>query len=230
MALPSLATPEFITTIPSTGAEIRYRPFLVKEEKILLMALEGEDTKEINSAISRILKNCIIDDIDVRKLSTFDVEYLFLRLRGKSVGEKVELKIGHQTGACPHKTDVEIDLDAVVLNGDISDGKILMSGDVGVKLRYPGLADIQEGDDAASGMFNMITSCIEYIYDAEEVYTDFTPNELETWIEGLSAQQFKHISDFFEGMPKLSHDITWKCSECGEKDSIKLEGLDSFFI
>jgi hypothetical protein len=76
----------------------------------------------------------------------------------------------------------------------------------------------------------MITSCIEYIYDAEEVYTDFTPNELETWIEGLSAQQFKHISDFFEGMPKLSHDITWKCSECGEKDSIKLEGLDSFFI
>ena len=230
MALPTVSTPEFITEVPSTGKKIRYRPFLVKEEKILLMALEGEDMGEINSAISKILKNCIIDDVDVRKLSTFDVEYLFLRLRGKSVGEKVELKIGHTKGECKHRTEYEVDLDSVGLSGPVSDGKIMITDEVGIKVRYPGLADVPNDEkDPATGMFNMITNCIEYIYDSEEVYHDFSRKEIEQWVERLDARQFKKMSDFFESMPKLSHKITWTCSECGEEDSIVLEGLESFF-
>ena len=231
MALPSISAPEFTTTLPSTGQEITYRPFLVKEEKILLMALEGEDTKEINSAILKILKNCIISDVDVDKFSTFDVEYLFLRLRGKSVGEKVELKIGHSHDKCAHRTEIEVDLDEVQLVGEIKDGKTMLTDTIGVKLRYPALGDITAGpkQDAADAMYNMITNCIEYIYDAEEVYADFTKKEMQDWIGTLNSAQFKKVTQFFEDMPKLSHTITWTCPECGEEDTIVLEGLDSFF-
>jgi hypothetical protein len=231
MALPSISAPEFTTTLPSTGQEITYRPFLVKEEKILLMALEGEDTKEINSAILKILKNCIISDVDADKFSTFDVEYLFLRLRGKSVGEKVELKIGHSHDKCAYRTEIEVDLDEVQLAGEIKDGKTMLTDTIGVKLRYPALRDIKAGpkQDAADAMYDMITNCIEYIYDAEEVYADFTKKEMQDWIGTLNSAQFKKVTQFFEDMPKLSHTITWTCPECGEEDTIVLEGLDSFF-
>jgi len=232
MALPSISAPEFTTTLPSTGQEITYRPFLVKEEKILLMALEGEDTKEINSAILKILKNCIISDVDADKFSTFDVEYLFLRLRGKSVGEKVELKIGHSHDKCAYRTEIEVDLDEVQLAGEIKDGKTMLTDTTGVKLRDPAVRDIKAGpkQDAADAMYDMITNCIEYIYDAEEVYADFTKKEMQDWIGTLNSAQFKKVTQFFEDMPKLSHTITWTCPECGEEDTIVLEGLDSFFI
>jgi hypothetical protein len=231
MALPSLSAPEFMTTLPSTGQEIKYRPFLVKEEKILLMALEGEDSIEINNAILKILGNCILSDVDVSKFSTFDVEYLFLRLRGKSVGEKVELKIGHSHDRCAHRTEIEVDLDQVELVGEVKDGKTMLTDTIGVKLRYPSLSDVKAGpkQDAADAMYNMITDCIEYIYDAEEVYADFTKKEIQDWIGTLNASQFKKITEFYEVMPKLSHTIKWTCPECGEEDTIVLEGLDSFF-
>lgn len=231
MALPSLSAPEFTTELPSTGQEIKYRPFLVKEEKILLMALEGEDTKEINNAILKILGNCILSDVDVNKFSTFDVEYLFLRLRGKSVGEKVEIKIGHTHDRCAHRTEIEVDLDDIKLVGEIKDGKTMLTDNIGVKLRYPSLADIKAGpkQDAADAMYDMINNCIEYIYDDEEVYSDFTKKEIQDWIGSLNAAQFKKITEFFEDMPKLSHTIKWTCPECGEEDTIVLEGLDSFF-
>jgi len=231
MDLPSLSAPEFTTTLPSTGQEIKYRPFLVKEEKILLMALEGEDTKEINNAILKILGNCILSDVDVNKFSTFDVEYIFLRLRGKSVGEKIELKIGHSHDRCAHRTEIEIDLDEIQLVGEVKDGKTMLTNDIGVKLRYPALEDIKAGpkQDAADAMYNMITNCIEYIYDADEVYAGFTEKEIQEWIGTLNSSQFKKITEFFEVMPKLSHTIKWTCPECGEEDTIVLEGLDSFF-
>lgn len=236
MALPSLSTPEFITTIPSSGKEIKYRPFLVKEEKILLMALEGNDTKEINTAILKILKNCILSDIDVNTLATFDIEFLFLRLRGKSVGEKVELQITHQKGECRHRTDVEVDLDDVSINGEIHDGKLMLTDSVGVKFRYPGLGDIytsassaKKGGDQAAAMYDMIVNCVEFIFDETEVYSEFSKKEIESWLETLTAAQFKVIASFFEEIPKLRHKIEWKCEHCGKDDSIVLEGLESFF-
>jgi hypothetical protein len=142
MALPSLSTPEFVTKIPSTGEEIKYRPFLVKEEKILLMALEGKDQVEITDAVMRLLENCIITKIDIKKLATFDVEYLFLKLRGKSVGENIEIRAMHQTGDCKETTNVSINLDKIEISGEKTDGKIMLTDDVGVKLKYPGMRDI----------------------------------------------------------------------------------------
>ena len=231
MGLPSIATPQFSTTIPSTGQEVEYRPFLVKEEKILLMALEGGDQKEIARATQNIIESCVITDIDVNKLATFDVEHLFLKLRGKSVGELVELKIGHSDGECEHKTEVQINLDDIEVTGDISDGKIMLDDDIGVKMRYPGIADVSQLDEQnIEAMFDVINNCIEYVYDKDNVYNDFSKKEIKDWTETLSQKQFEKLTEFFQNIPKLSYKVEWTCSKCGEKDSITLEGLQSFFM
>ena len=231
MGLPSIATPQFSTKIPSTGQEIEYRPFLVKEEKILLMALEGGDQKEIARATQNIIESCVITDIDVNKLATFDVEHLFLKLRGKSVGELVELKIGHSDGECEHKTEVQINLDDIEVTGDISDGKIMLDDDIGVKMRYPGIADVSQLDEQnIEAMFDVINNCIEYVYDKDNVYNDFSKKEIKDWTETLSQKQFEKLTEFFQNIPKLSYKVEWTCSKCGEKDSITLEGLQSFFM
>jgi hypothetical protein len=232
MGLPSIATPHFSTTIPSTGQEVEYRPFLVKEEKILLMALEGKDQKEITKATENIIQSCIITDIDINKLATFDIEFLFLRLRGKSVSEVVELKIGHTNdNDCKHKMDIEVDLEDINIQGEISDGKIMLDDTIGVKMRYPGLKDIHILEEQTSkSMFEVINSCIEYVYDKDNVYNEFTKKEIKDWVETLSQKQFEKLTNFFKEIPKLAHDVEWTCPECGEKDSIKLEGLQSFFM
>lgn len=231
MALPSIATPEFITTIPSTGQEIRYRPFLVKEEKILLMALEGKDQKEITNAIVRLLDSCILDEVDVSKLATFDIEYLFIQLRGKSVGEVVELTLSHTESECKHRTKYNINLDEIKVQGDIKDGKVMITDEIGVKMRYPTIIGASGVSvDNTNGVFELIAGCIEFIFDSENVYSDFTPKEMDEWLGHLSQSQFKKISDFFEGMPSLKYNLKWKCESCGEEDEILLEGLQSFFI
>jgi hypothetical protein len=231
MALPSIATPEFITTIPSTGQEIRYRPFLVKEEKVLLMALEGKDQKEITNAIVRLLNSCVLDEVDVGKLATFDIEYLFLQLRGKSVGEVVELTLSHTDSECKHRTKYNVNLDDIKVRGDIKDGKVMITDTIGVKMKYPTIIGATKiNSEKSSGIFELITSCIEYIFDEENVYADFTPKEIDDWLGQLNQNQFKKIAEFFEGMPTLRYDLKWKCEKCGEEDEIALEGLQSFFI
>ena len=231
MALPSISTPEFQTTIPSTGEKVTYRPFLVKEEKLLLMAMEGKDAVEMSNAMLNILKNCILSDIDIEKLSTFDVEYLFLTLRGKSVGEVVTIKINHTNETdCKHLSEVNFSVEDIKVVGDIGDGKIMLTDDVGIKLRYPKMSDLTDIDSNNSeSMFKMIRKCIEYIFDQENVYADFNEEELSSWIDGLNQTQFGKITKFFEEIPKLSHTIEWTCESCGQKDSITLEGLQSFF-
>jgi len=231
MALPKISTPEFFDAIPSTKEEIKYRPFLVGEEKVLLIALEGQDNKEISNAIVNLLKNCIVNDIDIDKLSTFDIEYLFLKVRGKSVGEVINASVGH-TGEteCKHKTEIQINLDDIKVKGEVKDTNIMLTDDVGVKLKYPTLDIIlkMEGEDTNS-LFRMICDCIEYVYDKDQIYNEFTDKEIEEWVNGLNQAQFRHISSFFEGMPKLSHTVEWKCAKCGENDEMLVEGLQSFF-
>jgi len=234
MALPKISTPEFFDVIPSTNQEIQYRPFLVGEEKTLLIALEGQDNKEISNAILRLLKSCIMSDVNIDKLSTFDIEYLFLKVRGKSVGEIINASVGHtsEDSECKHKTEIQINIDDIKVQGDIKDGKIMITDDVGVKMRYPTLGTVMKmkGEDAES-LFNMILDCIEYIYDKEQIYNegDFTREELSEWVNNLNQAQFKNISTFFEEMPKLKHTITWKCPKCGEDEEMVVEGLQSFF-
>lgn len=231
MALPSIATPEFITKIPSTGQEIKYRPFLVKEEKILLMALEGGDQTEITNAIVNILSSCILDDVDVSSLAMFDFEYLFMKLRGKSVGEVIELKVGHTSGDCQAKTDVQVNIDSLELSEPVQDKKIMLTDDIGVMLKYPSLKEsLSAEDESTAGVFKVISRCIDYIFDANEVYNEFSEKEIEDWLNTLNQSQFKKIIDFFEGMPKLRHEVKWKCQKCGENDTVVLEGMQSFFM
>jgi hypothetical protein len=230
MALPLLSVPEFFATIPSTGEEIKYRPFLVKEEKILLMALEGRDQKEISESIVKLLEGCILTKIDIKKLATFDIEYLFLKLRGKSVGEVIEIKAMHENSACKEITPVVVNLDDIQVKGEMSEGKIMLTDKVGVKMRYPGMKDvINVNTEDKSSMFNLVSKCVEYIFDENQIYNEFTEKEIVEWIEKLNQSQFKKISEFFENIPKLSHEIKWKCKACGKDDKILLEGLQSFF-
>jgi len=233
MALPSLSAPEFITTVPSTGEEIKYRPFLVKEEKILLMALEGNDQNEITNAIMKILSNCVLSNVDIKKLATFDIEYLFLKLRGKSVGEVIEIKVGHTNpdNSCKHRTELEINIDEIQVVGDKPNDKIQLDESIGVKLRFAGMNDISDVDtESSSDLFKMIAGCIEYVYDQENVYGEFSQKEMETWLEQLSSEQFAKITAFFNDSPKLQHVVKWKCPECGEEDEMTLEGLAAFFM
>jgi hypothetical protein len=233
MNLPSLVTPHFNATIPSTGQEIEYRPFLVKEEKILLMALEGGDKKEITKATKNIINSCIIDDIDINQLATFDIEYLFLKLRGKSVGELIDVKVGHsdEDSECKHRTEVSINLDEIEIHGSEIDNKIMITDDIGVVLRYPGIDDVDLIDEnTPETMFDVINNCVEYVFDKDNVYNDFSKKEIKDWVDTLSQKQFLKMSEFFSNIPKLTHNVEWTCSECGEKDSITLEGLQSFFM
>ena len=230
MSLPIMTTPSFTTVIPSTGKEVEFRPFLVKEEKILLMALEGGDAIEMVKAINKIIDACLITEVDLNKLSTFDTEHLFLQIRGKSVGEVIEMRVRHTDDdeECKHVQSVMVNLEDVKPNGDIKDGKIELTDEIGIKLRYPTMNDIELLDDDDS-LYDIINSCVEYVYDKDNVYSDFTKEELSNWIDNLNQSQFTKISEFMESIPKLSYEIKWKCDSCGKDDSIIVEGLQSFF-
>jgi hypothetical protein len=238
MPLPKINTPTYDLTLPSTGKKIKYRPFLVKEEKILIMALETEDISQITNAIVEILNDCILTKgVSVSKLATFDIEYLFLNVRAKSVGETVEVNV-----VCPddNKTSVqmEINLDSIKVQKTRGHKNIVKLDDqYSMKLKYPSLDEFidsnfesNEESDVDKSM-NMITSCIEMVYDKEESWaaSDSTQQELEEFIEQLNSKQFKSIENFFETMPKLSHKVKVTNPTTEVESDVVLEGLASFF-
>lgn len=233
MNLPTVSVPTFRTAIPSTGQKIQYRPFLVKEEKVLLMALEGGDVNEMTEATKNVIESCLITDkVDINKLTTFDVEYLLLQLRSKSVGEVVELSLGH-TGdnECKAKTEVSVKLDDIKVKGVKKDRNIMVTDTIGVTIHYPSINDalILQSDDK-DATFKLIARCIDVVFDQDNVYEDFTAEEMEQWLESLNQQQFDNISSFFDPLPSISHEVKWKCKECGQTDSFTIEGLQSFFM
>ena len=238
MPLPEINTPTYELTLPSTGKKIKYRPFLVREEKILIMALETEDTEQITNAVVDIISGCILTKgVDVTKLATFDIEYLFLNVRSKSVGESVEVNV-----ICPddNKTSVqvEIDIDSIKIQKTKGHKNIIKLDDqYSMKLKYPSLNEFidtnfesSEESDVNKSL-NMITSCIEMIYDKEESWdaSDSTKQELEEFIEQLNSKQFKTIEKFFETMPKLSHKLKVTNPTTEVESEVVLEGLASFF-
>lgn len=236
MALPLLNTPEFETTVPSSQQRIKFRPFLVKEEKILFMALQGGDTREMTNAVQNIIGACVLsDNFDASKLAMYDVEYLFLKLRGKSVGESIDLKVRHSNSdsECTHATEVSIDIDNIEIKfpEDYSD-KIELTDTVGIQMKHPGIrhSSLAEGDLDFDSVLKLISDCVVCIYDHENVYDSFTSDEIKQFIEGLNQQQFGKIQKFFKDIPKLSHKIAWKCPKCGEEDNVTVEGLNNFFI
>ena len=244
MALPKIAAPIFELNLPSTGEAIKYRPFLVKEQKILLLALESEDQKSITTAIKQIINNCAIDPVDVDKLPTFDIEYFFVRLRAKSINERVDLRMSHPgfrnklNEECSHQTTVSFDLmELNVVKTENHADRILLDEQtgIGIKLKYPTveLDTKLTGEESQMDLATIsIINAIDYIYDNENLYKkdDYTRQELLEFIDNLSQQQFAKLASFFETMPKLKHTVKWKCGKCGQEDQAELEGMSNFFV
>ena len=238
MPLPKIATPTYELELPSTGATVKYRPFLVKEEKVLVIALESEDNKQITNAIKAVLKSCILSKgIKVENLPTFDIEYLFLNIRGKSVGEDLEVNI-----ICPddNKTEVPVTiaLDEIeVQRDDNHTNKIKVDDSIMMEMKYPSLDQFIKNNfdfndkNMMDQSFDLISTCIDKIYTEDEVWAaaDCTKKEMKDFLEQMNSNQFKEIEKFFETMPKLSHSVSVTNPETKVKSEVVLEGLASFF-
>ena len=239
MPLPKIATPTYSLELPSTGKTISYRPFLVKEEKLLVIALESEDTKQITNAIKAVIKACVLTrGIKVETLPTFDIEFLFLNIRGKSVGEDLDVNI-----ICPDDNEtqvpVSINLDDIqVEKSDDHNKRIALDANVMMEMKYPSLNefiknnfDFQEGKNQMDQSFDLIAQCIDKVYTEDEVWStsDCTKKELNDFLESMNSKQFKEIEQFFTTMPKLSHTVKVINPNTKVESDVVLEGLASFF-
>ena len=238
MPLPKIATPSYELVIPSSKKKVKFRPFLVKEEKILILAMESQDNTQIASAVKDVISNCILTrGIKVDKLSTFDIEYLFLNIRGKSIGEDVEVMV-----TCPDdgKTQVptRIMLDDIKIQiSDDHSQDIKLDDEYTLRMKYPSLDEFIKNNFNASGdinvddTFDLISSCIEQVYSEEESWaaSDCTKKELSQFVEQLNSSQFKEIEKFFDTMPKLSHTVKVINPNTKKENEVVLEGLQSFF-
>ena len=238
MPLPKIATPTYELELPSTEQTVRYRQFLVKEEKLLVLALETEDTKQITNAIKSVLKSCVLTKgVKVETLPTFDIEYLFLNIRGKSVGEELEVKV-----ICPddEKTEVPITIDLDEVKVQKSEGhnkQLKLDDNLMMEMKYPSLEQFIKNNfdfNDANQMeqsFDLIGTCIDKIYSEDEVWAtaDCTKKEVKEFLESMNSSQFKDIQKFFETMPKLSHTIKVKNPKTKVESEVVLEGLASFF-
>ena len=233
MALPVLNAAKYRTVIPSTGKEIEYRPYLVKEEKILMVAMESKDQRQILIALKDVIKTCVYDEINVNELAMFDLESLFLKLRGKSVGETTEIKAKCLECDAENLQEINFDKvkDPVVIKRD---NKIELTSDVGVILRYPTVAGLEKHDPKANSVdqaMDMIIDSIDSIYDADNVYAakDEGKKAVKGFIESLNSQQFKLLTEYFEDMPAVTYDLEFDCVKCGHHNKIELRGFDNFF-
>ena len=238
MPLPKIATPVYELELPSTGKTIEYRPFLVKEEKVLVIALESEDTKQITTAIKNVIKNCIkTKGIKVEELPTFDIEYLFLNIRGKSVGEEIEVNV-----TCPDdgetQVPVTINLDDIeVQKNDEHTNRIKVDDNIMMEMKYPSLDQFIKNNfdfndkNAMDQSFELIATCIDKIFTEDEVWAveDCSKKEIVDFLEQMNSSQFKEIEKFFETMPKLSHSITVKNPKTKKENVVVIEGLAGFF-
>jgi hypothetical protein len=241
MPLPKISTPTYELVLPSTGKTIKYRPFLVKEEKILILALESQSTKEITNAIKQVLKDCIVTKgIKVEELPTFDIEYIFLNVRGKSVGESLDLII-----TCGDDGETQVPVTVFIDQIKVEEGPehkrdIQLDTDLVLRMKYPSLDQFiktnfdfsaEQSSSSIDRSFDIIASCIDVIFNAEESWSaaDSTKKELTDWIETLTPNQFKEIEKFFDTMPRLSHTVKVINPKTKVESEVVLEGLTSFF-
>ena len=237
MPLPKISTPTYDLTIPSSGKKIKYRPFLVKEEKVLIIAMESQDDKQIAQAVKDVLDSCILTKgISVDKLATFDIEFLFLNIRGKSVGEEVEVLV-----TCPDddktKVPVRVNLDHIkIVKSDEHQRDISLDDKLFMRMKYPAMGEFVKNnfsvDTQVDDTFDLVCSCIEQVYSEDESWSasDCTKEELNEFLEQLDSKQFKKIEKFFETMPKLSHTIKVINPNTKVENKIVLEGLNAFFV
>ena len=241
MALPKIDVPTYEIELPVSKTKIKYRPFLVKEQRNLLMAIESSESTTIQQNIKDILYNCTLTEgVNIEKLPIIDVEYYFVNLRAKSVGEVVESRYRCNNVVddveCGNIMEKEVDLTQiqVQINEDIS-SEIILTPNISVKLKYPEFGIVKDSlqyENINDVTFHMIAQSIEYIYDGEQFYyaTESTPEELMEFVEGLNQEQFSKIENFFNNLPKLKETLDIKCSKCGFDHKIEVEGLESFFV
>ena len=237
MSLPQINTPEYRLNVPSTDEEIRYRPFLVKEEKLLLIASETGDDDATYKAVRNIIKNCVLDTIDIDKLPLFDMEYIFLNIRAKSVGEIATVKV-----TCPDdektKVDVDIDLTTIqVVMDDTHDARIQLTDNIGVLMAYPSMSTVgalpnisDEGKQTAN-LFETVANCLYQIWEGEEVHDamDYTMKDKLAFIDSLNHEQFEKIQNFFETMPTVKHEIEVTNPKTKVTSTLTLQGMNAFF-
>ena len=240
MPLPKIATPSYELELPSTGKTIQYRPFLVKEEKLLVIALESEDTKQITNAIKAVIRACILTKgVKVESLPTFDIEFLFLNIRGKSVGEEIDVNL-----ICPDDNETEVNVsinldDIQVKKPEGHSNQIKLDTNLMMELKYPSLNEFIKnnfdpndvGANAMEQSFDLIGSCISKIYNEDEVWVaaDCSKKEVNDFLDSMNSNQFKEIESFFETMPKLTHTVNVINPKTKVKSDVVLEGLASFF-
>ena len=239
MKLPTIGIPAYETTIPSTGEKVQFRPFLVKEEKILLLALESGDKKSQYRALKEILKNCILSEVNIDNLAVFDVEFLFVQIRGKSVGEILEPVV--VCPKCSASGKLKINLNEISMNDSQKvevPFKIMLSENVGISLVYPNMKMVETVDpDEATGsadtetVFKVIVRCIDSIFDGENYYnpSDYSEKELISFIETAPTENFKKIVDFISNMPRVEKVQPFRCPSCGYEKDLVLKGVEDFF-
>lgn len=242
--LPKLDTPIFTIELPLTKKKLRYRSFLVKEEKILLMAIESQDEKQIMDSIKQVINNCCLDEIDVDALPIIDLEYFFINLRARSVSEVSDLqykcnnKIVDESGTekiCGNLVDMSINLLDIQPERDPEhSNKIEITNKMGVVMLYPSVKMMEEikGETEVEQTMSIIVNCIDYIYDEERIYyrKDITDEEIVEFIESMNKQQFEKIQKFFNTIPKMKKTVHFECNKCGYKEDIVIEGMQNFFV
>ena len=243
MALPLNSTPIYNLTIPSTKESVKFRPFVVREEKALLIAQQSDDSKVMVDTLKSVIKSCIKDPIDIDKLAIFDLEFIFTQLRARSVGEIIEVIMscdedhGEQDRLAKVKVNIDLTKLHVTINKDHTN-KIPLFDDVGIAMKYPSIDILKKlesidaiAEQEVEAVFAIVVECIDYIYDSSEVYhaKEQTKQELIDFIENLSSEQFKKVQAFFETLPKLAHKVEYDCPVCKKHHEVSLEGLESFF-
>ena len=242
MALPKITVMKHELTLPSSGEKITFRPFLVKEEKILMMALQGGEAKDMVRGLKEIINNCVDKDLKVDTLPPFDLEYIFLQLRARSVGDVIPISYSLPEEICKDDKkectfEKELNLDNIKVQKNKNHKDLIdLTDTIKLKMRYPNMEAAAamtgvEGVEMVNKTFELIGQCIEYIMDGEEMHnlSDYTKKEADDFLNSLSTQNFKEIQTFFDTMPKLKHEITAKCKVCGKKNERVLEGMGDFF-
>jgi len=247
MTLPKLTTPTYTITLPSTGKEIKFRPFLVKEEKVLLIAMQESEGTTLFDAVKQIIKNCTFDAVDIDKLTTYDLEYIFLQLRIKSKGNMVTLNfkceneidgLENTKVPCNHVNDIEFDLNEAKIDGSLKGEDIIILEEetqTGIKMKAPNFEttkNLQKAlqTDDINAIYQAIPQYIDTIFQGETTFDEFEPEEFQEWIEELSDTQFGKIQEFFTKIPKLRAEIPIKCEKCGYEETITVEGLQNFLV
>lgn len=246
MALPKIDVPVYECVLPSNKKKVKFRPFLVKEQKLLLMASESVEVKDVVDSIKQVVKNCLLEDIDVDTLPVFDLEFLFLNLRARSVSEVVKVKykcnnliepagIDEEEKRCGNIVDIEVNvLDINPSFGENHTNNIQLTDTLGIVFKYPTFEVIESMADKEENeaIFSLITKCVDYIYDSETMYysKDITEQEIVDFIDNLTQEHLEKIKEFFDSMPKVKKTVSFDCNKCGHHEDIEIEGVQNFFV